>query len=366
MRIAIIGTRGFPYVYSGYETFVSEIAGRLVAKGHQVTVYCHRSLFRERPEQVDGVHLVYLPAIERKVLSQFSHSLLSTLHALFGSFDALLYVNSANGPFGLLTSLRGIKTAINVDGVEWLRPKWHGLGARYFKWSSWMATRLFDAIIADSTSMRDIYLREFNAESTVIEYGADAAECPSSQHLSQFGLEKNGYYLIVGRMVPDNNVLLMAEGFASSSSSKRLVVIGDVPYKDDYAHRVKSVSDPRVIFPGYVRDSQVLQELYSNCYVYLHGHEFGGTNPSLLKALGWGCCVAALDTVFSREVLDGDKHALYFEKSKSSVLNVVKRLDGDPALVESLRTTARSRILERYTWERITDEYERLLLSLIK
>ena len=366
MKLAILGSRGYPYVYSGYETFVADLSVRLVAKGHEVTVYCHRAFFTSKPSELNGVRLVYIPAIEKKILSQFSHSLLSTVHALTKRFDVVLYVNSANGPFGLLTKIAGMRTAINVDGLEWLRPKWKGMGGRYFRFASWLSTRLFDGIITDSTEMAHIYKREFNAESVVIEYGSNPSFGSSPELIRQFGVEKSGYYLIVGRLIPDNNVKLMVDGFVRSRTQKKLIVLGDVPYRDTYADSVRSVSDPRVIFPGYVRDHNVLTELYCNCFAYMHGHEFGGTNPSLLKALANGCAVLALDTVFSREVLSGEKHGRYFTKDPSTLIKSLELLESSPDLVDQLRRSARSRIEERYTWERITNEYEKFLSSLSK
>ncbi len=360
MKIGIIGSRGFPYVYSGYETFVAQLSLRLVQRGHNVTVYCHRGLFPDRPSVVNGVNLVYLPAIERKVLSQFSHSLLSTLHALLRRFDVLLYVNSANGPFGLVTSPLGIRTAINVDGLEWLRPKWRGLGSRYFRMSSWLSTKLFDAVITDSERMADIYQREFHSASTVIEYGAEKATSVQPDLIHRLGLQEREYFLIVGRLIPDNNVHLLVDGFLQSRSRRRLVVLGDVPYADTYADEVRRRKDERLLFPGYVRDPDTLRELYCNCYAYLHGHEFGGTNPALLKALACGCCVAALDTVFSKEVLSDGKYGVFFQKDSPSIAKTIEMLEQSPAKASQLRALAPRRIDERYTWERITDEYEKL------
>lgn len=366
MKIAVLGSRGYPYVYSGYETFVAELSVRLVALGHDVTVYCHRAFFPSRPRVVNGVKLVYIPAIERKSLSQFSHSFLSTVHAVAKRYDVALYVNSANGPFGLITKCGGTPSAINVDGLEWLRPKWKGLGAKYFRFASWLATRLFDGIITDSTEMAKIYREEFNADSVVIEYGAKPRFSNDPEVIRQFGIERHDYYLVVGRLIPDNNVKIMVDSFVKSKSTKKLVVLGDVPYKDDYADSVRSVSDPRLVFPGYVRDQGVLTELYCNCFAYFHGHEFGGTNPSLLKALANGCAILALDTPFNREVLKNEVHGRYFTKDGSSLVDWIENLESSPDLVAELRKTARSRIEERYTWERITREYEAFLTSLLK
>jgi len=168
MRIAIIGSRGYPYVYSGYETFVKELVERLVKRDYDITVYCHKNLFKSFPKQVNGVNLVYISTIEKKSLSQLVHSIQSITHACFRDFDIILVVNSANGPFGLITRLFGKKTAINVDGLEWLRPKWKGLGAKYFYWASRMATRLYDVIITDSDEVQKFYEHEFNSRWTVI------------------------------------------------------------------------------------------------------------------------------------------------------------------------------------------------------
>lgn len=364
MKIAIIGSRGYPYVYSGYETFVSELSTRLVGKGHQVTVYCHKGLFNERPRVVNGVNLVYLPAMETKSISQLSHSFLSTFHVLFKSVNIVLYVNPANGPFGFLTTLAGKKTAINVDGLEWLRPKWKGIGGKYFYIAAHLATKLFDEVVTDSERMSDIYLEEFHAPSTVIEYGANLEYSTTSQLLRPWGLECGGYYLIVGRLVPDNNADIIIRGFMKTASKKKLVVVGDVPYADSYAVNIKKSADARLVFTGYVNDQNVLRELYSNCFAYFHGHEYGGTNPTLLKALANGCCILALDTVFSREVLSDGKYGLFFQKSADSVTGIIEEIETGNINIIQLKDRTRGRILERYTWERITDRYEKLFFKM--
>lgn len=366
MRITILGTRGYPFVYSGYETFVSELAPRLVKRGHSVTVYCHRNLFPQRPESVNGVHLVYVPSIERKTLSQLSHSFLSTIHACLSSADVILFVNSANGPFGLFSKFAQKRTAINVDGLEWLRPKWKGLGAKYFWSSSYLSARLFDIVIADCDRMAEIYKREFSANSVTIAYGANVGQSTTPSLIERWNLTPGSYYLVVGRLIPDNNADVITRGFASCHSSRKLVVLGDVPYKDAYAERIRAVSDARILFPGYVRDQDVLRELYCNSFAYIHGHEFGGTNPSLLQALANGCCVLALDTPFSREVLDDEKYGLYFDKNPLSLGSLISRLEDDPSVSAHYRASSRARIEEKYTWEHITDQYESLLHSLLR
>src|ERR1051326_2844333 len=289
MRIAIVGSRGYPYVYSGYETFVAELAPRLVQGGHEVIVYCHRGLFDSRPPVMNGVRLVYVPALEHKILSQLSHSFLATLHvACVSRPDVALYVNSANGPFGWLLRVARIPSVLNVDGLEWLRPKWKGLGARYFHWASRVGIRAFNAIITDAAAMAKIYQAEFGAKSHTIAYGANLGSSEQPERVRELGVEPNDYYLVVGRLIPDNNGALIVDGFARTGVRRKLLIVGDVPYRDEYARAIKGTRDPRVIFPGYVRDQALLRELYCNAYGYIHGHGYGGTNPALLKALANG------------------------------------------------------------------------------
>ncbi len=357
MKIAIIGSRGYPYVYSGYETFVKELSERLVRQGIGVTVYCHRNLFRDRPKEVNGIRLVYIPTIEKKILSQFIHSFQSMLHACFSRYDVILVVNSANGPFGLLTRLFRKRTAINVDGLEWLRPKWRGLGARYFHWSSRMATRFFDRVITDSTEMQAIYRNEFAADSAMIAYGANFPLPAALEWLNKWKLEPGRYYLVVGRLIPDNNAKLIIREFVASKSDKKLVIIGDVPYMDEYAETLKRQANGCLVFTGFVTDPGELSALYQHCFVYLHGHEFGGTNPSLLQALASGCAVCALDTVFNREILLDGEYGFYFSKETDMLAKWIRKTEARPERLYPFRDKARECIRDNYTWEKIVSQY---------
>lgn len=357
--IALIGTRGYPYVYSGYETFAKELSERFVKRGIKVTIYCHKNLFKYRPKVINGIHLIYLPAIQTKTMSQLSHSLFAFLHACLQPYDVILAVNSANGPFGFLTKLFRKKTMINVDGLEWMRPKWHGLGSKYFYWSSKQATRFFDLIINDSLEMKRVYKREFQTKSRVIAYGAELRYSKNPKLIEKWGLEPNNYYLIVGRLIPDNNSDLILEGFLKSSSDKKLVIVGDVPYQDAFAKKIKVRSQTlnRIIMTGYVNESETLAELYHHCYAYLHGHEFGGTNPTMLKAMACGCAILALKTPFNEEMLAYGAFGDFFNKSVNSVSEKIKDFDLHPKRVISLKNHSRSGISKKYTWDHVCDQY---------
>ena len=357
LKIAIIGSRGYPYVYSGYETLIKELSERLVEKGCEVTVYCHRSLFKEKPALVNGIKLVYVPTIETKSLSQFIHSFLSMCHAVTSDADVIFAVNAANGPFGLISKIFRKPTAINVDGLEWLRPKWKGLGAKYFKIAARLSTILFDQIINDSDEMRKVYLNLFKKESVVIAYGATVIKSEELSLIKQWPITPKEYYLVVGRMIPDNNADIIVKGFLASNSSKKMVVVGDVFYRDNYADKLKALKDERLIFTGYVNDSDVLAALYHHSYMYVHGHEFGGTNPTMIKAMAYGCGILALNTVFNKEMLNNDLYGIYFDKNQEAVRRQINYADQHPNKIKQLRQKSQLGITDKYNWDCITDQY---------
>jgi len=276
---------------------------------------------------------------------------------VFAKIDVLLVLNVSNGPFGLITRLFGKPTMMNVDGLEWLRPKWKGFGASYFKWAAKMSVRFNDLLVTDADAMQAIYLKEFGAKSVVITYGAESSVGANENLLSDWNLTPENYYLIVGRMIPDNNADIIIEGFINSNSTKKLVIVGDVPYADAYADKIRSYSDPRLVFTGYVRNPDILASLYKYCFAYLHGHEFGGTNPTLLKAMANGCAIAALDTVFSREVLQSDKFGFFFQKSPISVCEWLNWADQNALKLQLRRSEIHQGINEKYTWESVSNLY---------
>jgi glycosyltransferase involved in cell wall biosynthesis len=365
VKIAIIGSRGYPIVYSGYETFVKEVSERLVAQNIDVRVYCQKHLFTTRPKHVNGVELIYMPTVQTKSLNQLVHSFFSMIHACCSKVDVILVVNAANGPFGLISLLAQKKTLINVDGLEWLRPKWKGLGAAYFKFAGKLATLFYNTIITDAEAMRQVYLNTFKANSTVIAYGANIRHSKNPGLINQFGLTPNEYFLIVGRLIPDNNSDLLLEGFKKANSNKKLVIVGDVPYQDAYAQNMKAHASDQILFLGYVTDSEVLAELYHQSYAYLHGHEYGGTNPTMLKAMAYGCAILALDTVFNREMLENGQFGWFFQKTSDSVALYLQQAEHNPQAVQTLKEKARDGITQKYNWDEVTRAYVTVFKALM-
>jgi glycosyltransferase involved in cell wall biosynthesis len=364
MNIAIIGSRGYPFVYSGYETFVKELAERLVQMDVEVHVYCHRNLFKTYPKKVNGVHLHYIPTIETKSLSQLIHSFISMLHASFSSVDVILVVNAANGPLGWIPKMAGKKTLINVDGLEWLRPKWKGMGSKYFYFAAKTATKLYDKIITDADAMRDVYLKEFNSDSKVIAYGAPKKMNPASDLIERWSLKNREYYFIVGRLIPDNNADLIIQGFLESRTEKKLVIVGDVMYKDNYADNLKALQQENLIFTGYINDSNELMALYQNCFAYIHGHKFGGTNPAMLKAMANDCAILALDTPFNREMLNNGEFGVLFQENSKSIAQHINMLEKDEDKVTLLRSKVSKGLTEKYNWDNIANAYLSAMIEL--
>lgn len=359
MHFAMIGTRGVPAKYGGFETAVEEVGARLVERGHEVTVYCRN------PEQTLteylGMRLVNLPALRKRSVETLSHSGLSVLHAAREKPDAAVLFNAANAPFIPVLKVRGIPTAVHMDGLEWKRGKWAGAGARYYKRAEQMAANSGLALISDAQGIADYLQQTYDRSSYLIPYGAPVLN-PGSSRLGTLDLSAGAYHLVVARMEPENHVLEIVEGYARSGSPNPLVVVGSAPYGDRYISNVRGAagaSDTR--FVGAVWDQELLNELYAHCRSYLHGHSVGGTNPSLLRALGCGAPVTAFDVVFNREVTAG--HARFFG-SAFSVAEAVQADDADPDGAEERGKLGRDHVSVAYRWDEVADQYESMLVEI--
>ncbi|RMI41306.1 glycosyltransferase family 1 protein [Actinomadura harenae] len=359
----MIGTRGVPARYGGFETAVEEIGRRLADAGHEVTVYCRGERHPDR--MYLGMRLVHLPAVKKKVAETLSHTALSVTHSAARRItrrgpDAALVFNAANAP--LLPVLRAMRipVATHVDGLEWKRTKWSGSGRRYYLAVERLAVRWSDALIADAVGIRDYYQEKFGAESVFIPYGAPILEGADAGKLAEAGYAPGGFHLVVARFEPENHVHLAVEGYRRSAARKPLVVVGSAPYADEYTTRVRELAgdDPRITFLGGVWDQDLLDSLYAGALTYVHGHSVGGTNPSLLRAMGAGASVLAYDVNFNREVLGED--AGRFFGDPAALAQELEAAEADPGHAADRGEEARKRAAERYVWDDIARDYERL------
>ncbi len=363
LRIALTGSRGIPYAYSGYEVFLGELAPRLAARGHEVIVYCRRGLFKERPASYKGVRLIYLPSIETKSLGTPTHTLACMLDLLFRRVDVALVVNIANAFHCIIPRLFGKRMAINVDGLDWKRDKWGPFAKTYFYWNAKCVGKICrKGVITDAYEMHRIYLEDFKTPSACIAYGNNIEHSSHPEVLRAYGLEPFEYYLVLSRMVPENNADLIVQAFERTRSRRNLAIAGGANYRSDFVERVKRTQDPRVHFLGHIGSAEHVKELHCNAYAYVHGHSMGGTNPSLLKALGCGNCIVALRTPFNEEVIQD--YGIFFERDANDLAAKLQSLDDNPQMAEDYRRRAPERVRQAYTWERITDQYEELFYQL--
>ncbi len=358
MRIAILGTRGIPASYGGFETFAEHLSTRLVARGHEVTVYCRAHYVSPRQLEYQGVRLKVLPTIRHKYFDTVIHTFLSAIHATSQRYDAALICNCANAPFSPILRLTGTPVAINVDGLEHKRKKWGRLGRRYYRFAEYLSTLLPNEMVTDAQVIQDYYLSRHNTASTMIAYGSEVERRPDRAAVRKWRVEPNRYVLYVSRLEPENNAHLVIEAFKRVRTAYRLLIVGDAPYAENYINSLKARArgDKRMIFTGFVfgQDYRALQQ---NAYCYIHATEVGGTHPALLEAMGYGNCVLTLATPENVEVV-GDAGVTYIDEiDLAGKLQSVLR---DGSLVQAYRNRAQQRIQSLYDWDTVVDQYEQL------
>lgn len=362
LSIALVGTRGVPARYGGFETCVEEVGRRLADAGHRVVVYCRRGNGGDEGDlpTFRGMELVHLPALHRRSLETLSHTGLSVRHLRRHRTQAAIVFNAANALW--LPALRqaGIPVATHVDGLEWKRSKWGPLGRRFYLVSERLAVRFSDALIADAAGIADYYRDKFGVATEQIAYGAPVVGS-DSHRLAELGLTRHGYHLVVARFEPENHVDVIVDGYRRSGATLPLVVVGSAPYAADYTRRLHALADDRVRFLGGVWDQELLDQLYAGATTYLHGHSVGGTNPSLLRAIGASAAVSAYDVVFNREVLG--TAGRYFAEA-GDVAQLVNEAELDPVGTRERGLAAGDRAAD-YDWGRVAADYERLCRWLV-
>jgi glycosyltransferase involved in cell wall biosynthesis len=366
VNVAILGTRGIPASYSGFETAVEQITSRLTARGHRVTVYCRPHVVDRSIRNWKGANLVHLPTVRNKYLDTFVHTMLSSVHAARGPKpDVALFFIAGNSPLCLITRSAGIPTVINVDGLDSDRRKWNRFAKAYLRAAERLSPRMAHRAITDSYAVAHIYEQRYGRHIGVVPYGAEVPETVQSDVLERLGLEPRRYVLFVGRLEPENNPHLLVEAWARIPSAvtagKKLVVVGGAPYASEYITRVRRAADPRVIFPGYIFGPGYWQ-LQQNAYVFCAPTEVGGTHPVILEALAAGNCVLVNDYKPNAETV-GDA-GVYFSGREGvpDLARALERLLLEPDTVEEYRRRALDRA-ELYSWEAVASAYERLLLE---
>ena len=364
MRVALLGTRGIPARYGGFETFAEELSARLAARGHRITVYTRAHLAEPGMSSWRGAEIRVLPALRGKTVETLSHTLLSCLAVSRRSADVVLLCNAANAPLLPLLHIKGLPVALNVDGIERRRRKWGRLGRAYYRACEGLAARWADRLVTDAEVIRRYYRRAWRCSSTMIPYGGDLSRPTSLDTLERLGLEPGGYLLYVSRFEPENNPDRVVAAYRTVSGDTPLVLLGAAPYAAELTARVQALAaqDPRVRLPGALYGTSY-RELLFNARGYIHATEVGGTHPALVEAMGAGRVVFFLDNPPNREVV-GSAGVPFRFAAPPGLGEALASFLADPAALAPLAEAARARVGERYRWDDVATAYERLLEAL--
>ncbi|MGB8886733.1 MAG: glycosyltransferase [Candidatus Korobacteraceae bacterium] len=361
MNIAIVGTRGIPNRYGGFERFAEQIASRFADHGHRVTVYCRRAFTRPDDVYDRRVRRVIVPSLHQKHLDTWVSTFFAAVHVAFSDNDIVLLCNVANSPFAYIPRLFGKPVVLNVDGLDRKREKWAGLGAQVLHFCEWMSSFSSNQLLTDARAIHDYYLNKYGSESVVIGYGS---EMPVGDYnLNGFNLESGRYVLYVSRLEPENNPDLVLRSWRKVRSDWPLVMVGDNPYDAGYIERLKSLGDERVRFTGAIYGDGYWA-LQKHAGVFVFACEIGGVHPALIEAMAAGNPVLYLDTPENAETA-GDA-AVRYEKSEADLAAKLQSMLDDPAARQDLAVRAQQRADALYRWEAIAEKYEKVFAELVK
>lgn len=359
--VAILGTRGYPSYYGGFETAVRHLAPHLADQGYATTVYARPgSIKLNDPAKDERVRVVMTPGVNRKSLSTLTFGLTSIVHASVRKPDVVLIMNVANCVWLPLLRIRRIPTVVNVDGIEWEREKWSTLARRVFMLGARATARWSNEIVVDSQAIGDRWREDFARDGVFIPYGGTTSEEGASPPL---GLSRRKYVLLVARFVPENSVGHFFDAIQMLPPETRVILVGSSGYGGEYDDRAAKLSEDhaQVTWLGHVSDDDLLHSLWQNAGAYFHGHTVGGTNPALVQAMTLGAPTVAVDTPYNREVLD--EHAIFTEPNPQAIARAISRLLADEAEQERLSKCASERAASHYTWNLVNSRYAEVLSS---
>lgn len=362
LRVALLGSRGIPGRYGGYETLMEELAVRLVERGFRVTVYCRSHVTPPGLTSWRGAELIVLPTLRTKYLDTPVHTFLSCLRALREPYDVALVVNSANALFVPILRLSGVPVALHVDGIEKRRAKWGPVGRGVYALSERLACVIPDALVTDAEVIRRHYLERYGAESVPIAYGVDPRPPRETGVLERLGLESGRFFLYVSRFEPENNPHRVAEAYRSVGGDLPLVMVGGAPYAGEFIAGFTQGADPRILFPGAIY-GEGYRELLSHALAYVHATDVGGTHPALVEAMGYGNCIVVNDTPENREV--AGEAGLYFRAATPETLaERLEEVRREPERAAEIGREMARRAALLYDWERVADQYAELFRRL--
>lgn len=359
-RIAILGSRGIPGRYGGFETFAEELSVRLAEAGYEVTVFCEGTR-GDCPERYRGVKLLYVSGPSGGGVAQLIYDV-RCLWKARRAFDIVYMLGYGASPFCFIPRVWGRRLWINLDGLEWKRRKWNWPARQYLKWAESVATKTASRLIADARGIEEYIRAKYREHAPIshIPYGAKLLTREEPVYLHRLGVKSGFYYLVVARLEPENNIDMIVRAHGRLGSPLPLLVVGDVGKKSTYVQRLLRQRTSRVVFLGGIYDPKMLSELRAHCAAYIHGHSVGGTNPSLLEAMGAGNVILAHDNCFNREVCGSG--ALYFT-DEDQLLEALWQCGASPELAKELSSAGLERAKTEYAWTDVAAAYQKLLVD---
>lgn len=355
--ISMIGCRGYPSFYGGFETLVRHLSPHLVEQGWAVSVYCRRGAVADDAAEKDPrIRQIYTPGLETKSLSTLSHGLASIQHCAVKKPDVAFVMNVANGYWLPLLRARRVPSVVNVDGIEWERDKWSALGRKTFRYGAKATARHADHIVADSRAIAQRWRTEFGRDGTTIGYGGTTVAGLPSEN----GFKPGSYALLVARLVPENSIDQFLVAAEELSKKWDVVIVGSSGYGGEIEERVARLAQTssRVHWLGHISDDDRLFALWEHAGVYFHGHSVGGTNPALVQAMACGAPTVARDTIYNREVLGAE--GVFVPPQPRSICEALDRVLSDQELQDQLRKAVRARQQRELTWSKVVSQYDGL------
>lgn len=370
MKIAVIGIRGIPFTYSGFEVFAEELAIGLAKKNHRLTVYCRKNYFKNKINRYKGVRLVYLPAVRSKYFETIIHSFFSSLHACFlGDYDLIYFLGVSNAPFTLIPRFFGIKTLINIDGLDWKREKWNFIGKFYLKSCEFLASLLPNATVTDSQYIKNYYFKKYHKSIEYFPYGFFKSSSKKNNLFEKFCLIKNKYFIWIGRFVPDNHLQEIIIAFKKIKTNYKLVIIGDDLYKSDYKRYILNLVDnnPKIILTGFISHQECIYFM-KNSFAYVETKRSGGTHPSLIDAMGSGCLIISSNHQANKSILISDGFYYNLKNPIQSLKNTLETIihSTDYDKIKKIKSNLKKRTEAQYSWIKIINSYEKFLFNLVK
>lgn len=363
--VLILGTRGLPAAHGGFETFAEKLALFLVTRGWRVAVYCQSDVEavteRFATDEWHGVERVHVQVASAGAPGTIEFDWHSIRHAATQDGVCLVLGYNTAALLAVLRSKRK-KILINMDGIEWRRPKWSRPVRCWFYVNEWIGARLGHRLVADHPAIADhLATRRSRSAIAMIPYGGDEVTAAPVAPVEAMGLIPGAYLVSIARLEPDNNILPIVAAFSRRRRGAKLVVLGDINDSNPYHAAVRAAAGAEVIFPGAIYDKAIVQALRFHARAYCHGHMVGGTNPSLVESLWCGSAVLAHKNVFNTWTAGPEQ---FFFADSDECDEMMGRILTDDIAVARARRAARAQAAARFAWAHVLSDYERELAML--